>query len=109
MSTQYLKKTKMYNLLKDIIEPEYMPKMSECEYRFYRGSEWLIFYIGFDFICKLYHRGVGFTLDFDSFNDFDVRVSWDILTFAYLDDKLILNYWRKEHNQFVKSCISKTA
>ncbi len=109
MSVQYLKKTKMYHLLENIIESEYMPKLSECRYRYYRGSEWLEFYIDLDFIVTLYHSSAYVSLDFDTFDVLDRRNSYDRLTFTFMDNDLSLRYKRREHNQFIKTCISKTA
>lgn len=109
MSVQYLKKTKMYKLLSSLIEAEYLPKASACEYKFYRGSEWLDVCVDYDYVIKFYHRGVGITLEIDKVDEEGRRHSVDRLTFAYLDDELILNYWRNGKNQFIKSCISKTA
>ena len=39
MAVEYLKKTKLYELAKTLM-PD-IPSMRNCEYRFYRGSEWL--------------------------------------------------------------------
>ena len=39
----YLKKTKMYNIAKSVFDILDMPVLKDCEYRFYRGTEWLRF------------------------------------------------------------------
>lgn len=39
----YWKKSKMYQVAKELITDIKMPNMINCEYRFYRGSEWLEF------------------------------------------------------------------
>ena len=43
MKVPYLKKTKMFEFAKKICS-EPPKKMKDCEYKFYRGSEWLIWY-----------------------------------------------------------------
>jgi len=39
MATNYLKKKKMFAIMKDIFDIDF--KMIDTEYNFYRGSEWL--------------------------------------------------------------------
>lgn len=63
MAVTYLKKKKMYELAVSIC-PD-VPALKDCEYKFYRGSEWLQWcsdedcedgYIGFKlFHCASYH------------------------------------------------------
>ena len=43
-TTDYLKKSKMYELACCLTSD--VPKMKYCEYKFYRGSEWLEWYTG---------------------------------------------------------------
>lgn len=38
---KYLKKTKMHELAKKIFTLDCDVKLKDCEYKFYRGSEWL--------------------------------------------------------------------
>lgn len=44
MAVEYLKKTKMHELAKSLV-PD-IPPVRKCEYKFYRGSEWLTWYPG---------------------------------------------------------------
>lgn len=38
---QYLKKKKMFEIANKVLDLDYDVKLKECEYRFYRGMEWL--------------------------------------------------------------------
>ena len=38
---KYLKKKKMFELLKQLVQFDCEVKLSDCVYRFYRGTEWL--------------------------------------------------------------------
>ena len=40
MKVPYLKKTKLFEFAKEIC-PDAPKKMKDCEYKFYRGTEWL--------------------------------------------------------------------
>ena len=42
MMIPYLKKTKMYNIAQQLCKD--VPKLKDCEYKFYRGMEWLKWY-----------------------------------------------------------------
>lgn len=53
--TNYLKKKKMHKLAKKLCG--LVPALSQCTYKFYRGSEWLSFapvYGDDDTFCELY-------------------------------------------------------
>lgn len=41
MAVKYLKKKKMFELVKQLAQLDREVKLSECEYSFYRGTEWL--------------------------------------------------------------------
>lgn len=43
MSVKYLKKKKFYDLAKELLKDVKLPIMKECEYKFFRGAEWLSF------------------------------------------------------------------
>ena len=38
---EYLKKTGMYKVMKNLLPEVKIPLMKNCTYKFYRGSEWL--------------------------------------------------------------------
>lgn len=40
---RYLKKKKMFGLAQKILGSDCSVKLLDCEYHFYRGSEWLLF------------------------------------------------------------------
>ena len=42
MAVTYLKKTKLYEILKGF-ELDDISKMKDCTYKFYRGTEWITF------------------------------------------------------------------
>ena len=57
--TDYLKKSKMYQLACSLT-PD-VPKMKYCEYKFHRGSEWVEWYTGEYcddgyILCQIYRR-----------------------------------------------------
>ncbi|MBQ7776404.1 MAG: hypothetical protein IJ379_10850 [Lachnospiraceae bacterium] len=102
MSVQYLKKAKMFELLQMlIVDKDCSLKLKYCEYKFYRGSEWLKFCNDDGIIFSLYHKGVGVSLDLSYLDGYDREISIDRLTFAYLDNSLILNYWRNGKNDYI--------
>lgn len=41
---EYLKKKKMRAVMQELIPDVKIPALNKCEYRFYRGSEWLRFW-----------------------------------------------------------------
>lgn len=43
MKVPYFKKAKMYKIVSDFLPDMEIPRQIQCEYRFYRGSEWLNF------------------------------------------------------------------
>lgn len=51
----YLKKTKMKKILESITGYKFV--LCECNYRKYRGSEWLSVYGSDGYIYELYHSG----------------------------------------------------
>lgn len=63
MAVEYLKKTKMHDLAKSLMAD--VPPVRDCEYKFYRGSEWLKWtsdeecgdgWIRFElYVCKSYY------------------------------------------------------
>lgn len=44
---EYLKKTKLYELTKELLNDKEIPLMKDCEYKSYKGAEWLYF-LGID-------------------------------------------------------------
>lgn len=71
MKVPYFKKKKMYELVSEFLPDMEIPKLIQCEYKFYRGSEWLKFSC-----CKkdtadsvvfvnLYHCGYCVVLDLE--------------------------------------------
>ena len=40
---QYLKKKKLYEIVKKLLADKKLPPLKNCEYKFYRGAEWLTF------------------------------------------------------------------
>ena len=62
MAVNYLKKTKMHKLACELRDD--VPMLKDCEYKFYRGSEWLKWYADEEcddgyiqwelYVCKTY-------------------------------------------------------
>ena len=53
---EYLKKSKMYQMAKNLLPGVEVPPMARCSYEFYRGSEWLKFSVNMK-KYELYHEG----------------------------------------------------
>lgn len=104
---EYLGKKKLYELLKMIIKPEIMQIMKDCEYRKYRGSEWLSMCVDYDYVIKIYRSGFHVAVDFFEINDYDDSlVSLDRMCFGFCNNILHVNYWRNEQNCFVEDDIN---
>ena len=58
---EYLKKSKMYQMAKELLPNVEIPSMARCSYEFYRGSEWLKFSVNLK-KYELYHEGNGITV-----------------------------------------------
>ena len=80
MVVPYLKKSKMYKKLSELLPEMDICKKIQCEYKFYRGSEWLKF-AGYEngdgnivVFGNFYHHGYFFSLDLEyrEANDTDV-------------------------------------
>lgn len=95
----YMKKKKMYELLKTLVDVN-LNLMKYATYRFYRGSEWLE--------CtstdeehfkqyKLYHEGTFVSLDvsqWDAENDNFIEI--ERITYRIIGDQLVKSYQRTE-------------
>lgn len=105
---EYLKKKKIYSILKELVPNLLLPAMKDCAYKSYRGDEWLICGVGdseqyMDEYC-LWRAG----------NMFDIRVErvyWEdgrrelLQHKAYRlepDQKFILSYDLEEMRQRVQ-------
>lgn len=86
---QYLGKRKMYQMALDMLKYKDMPKCMYCEYKFYRGTEWLIFstdtcYVKFTVMnCGFWIRVVEKNEEFEVVRDevlhsIDPRLSWKL-------------------------------
>lgn len=105
-SVPYLKKKKMYDLLKDVFKDmlAYKPElMKYATYRFYRGSEWLEgcanngeSYV----IYKMYHEGHFISLDILKWNDEkSAHEEIERITYHLQNEKWIKSYQRTEAYQ----------
>ncbi len=107
MAVNYLKKKRMFDLVKQILADEVCPdNLNQCTYRFYRGTEWLKFCIG-DYFIDLCHMGCHVSLDIDTYDDDFYCSSIDRLTFVYCNDKLELNYWRAGSGDYIRQDVKK--
>lgn len=79
---QYLKKTKMYELAKEIFTLDCDVKLKDCEYSFYRGAEWLFLHDN-TYCYKIYANYGGRLLSVETFiydDDFNrIEVSRKVL------------------------------
>ena len=96
--TDYLKKKKMYELLKQL-EPEFsIPIMKECKYRFFRGSEWLSIPVYETLECdyiEMYHSKSCITVTFYIWDDESERlISIDRKVYCFSCGKCTLQYKR---------------
>lgn len=53
---EYLKKSKMHKVAKDLLNGVELPEIKRCSYEFYKGSEWLKFTVK-SVKYELYHAG----------------------------------------------------
>ena len=71
MKVPYFKKKKMYEIVSELLPDVKIPKLIHCEYRFFRGSEWLDFSYDDDghadsCVCvSFYHCGYYVVLDLE--------------------------------------------
>lgn len=105
---EYLKKKKIYSILKELVPDITLPAMKDCAYKFYRGDEWLTCCVGdseqyMDEYC-LWHAGNRFDISFE-------RVYWEDGRRELLqhkvyrlepDQKFILSYDLEEMKQRVQ-------
>lgn len=97
MNVPYLKKTKMYKLLNELVDEE-LEIMSQSTYKFYRGSEWLSCAtksIDYDKVYSLYHSGYFISLDILKYNkNKDKYEDIDRITYRLKDNELVEEYHR---------------
>lgn len=70
---KYLKKVKFRKLLLSMGYP--VPALKDCEWKFYRGSEWLRF-TGVDGLSYECYLSGFMSVEFFEYNDLDERVSF---------------------------------
>lgn len=95
----YLKKKKMYEMLKSLVNTD-LDIMKNASYYFYHGSEWIeccsddgVHYTKY----KFYHAGNVFSLDISAWNEEkgDYKEK-DRITYQMNDGQLVKNYQRTE-------------
>lgn len=114
-STGYLKKKKMYEMLKSLVNTN-LNIMKNATYRFYRGSEWLECVSDDTENCikyKLVHEGHFFSLDISQWDrEKDKFVEIERITYRMTDGQMVKSYQRTEANektQEIKDWIEKAA
>lgn len=98
---EYLKKKKMFELLKQLAPGLNIPIMKECEYKFYRGAEWLNVPIydrlDFDYI-SMYHSRSYISIDFDVYETENNRFcNENRKTYCYENGNWRLTYDRAQY------------
>lgn len=100
----YLKKKKMYELLKDMLA--YKPDLMKCAtYRFYQGAEWLEGSADNGenhVIYKMYHEGHFISLDILKWNDEKcAHEEIERITYHLQNEKWVKSYQRTEAYQAI--------
>lgn len=102
----YLKKRKMYDLcnhlmldldLFQLVGCNTVPGLRDCEYKFYRGSEWLHVYFG-DLYVVLYHGNSYISIEILNFDDNSsvhrkVFCGAEYLSLCEVKDEIKYNCW----------------
>lgn len=65
----YLKKKKMYAVVLELGYP--VPVLRDCNYKYYRGSEWLAFPLDDNEYLELYHFNGYFSVTILEYDEFD--------------------------------------
>lgn len=103
---EYFGKKKLYQLLKCILEPDKVSSMKKCYYSKYRGSEWLVMYIDYDYEIKIFHSGRHLSIDFYLVDDYDDTLrDIDRMCFCISDKEFVVDYWRNNSNIFVPASV----
>lgn len=102
---QYLKKKKMYELLKDMME--YEPSlMKNTSYKFYHGAEWLECSAndGEHFVlCKMYHEGSFISLDILGWNEEKCEYTEkERITYRLKNEEWVKTYQLTEEKKKIK-------
>lgn len=95
MKTNYLGKTKLYNIARSLIGDYSVEGIRNSTYKNYRSSEWIVLY---PTICnvtsfiKIYHYCNYFSVEYVTHDIFDREVVMRRRTFLFMDDGIKETY-----------------